>query len=445
VAIVAVTPQPPAHGAIRPIEERVRQAESIGVAGRIEEHAPARDPARTAWIVLLTAFAIFCLLAVSVPWSIYRYIRIATASRMAVVEPISSTGGTVLAEFSRVTQPVAGPLDVPEGGRIMTDEQSAAFVQFFEGSTLRLAANTEVVLRRMRAPRWRWSWAIDTLVVEVRRGRITLGAASAVDVPLRYEVHSPHMMAILNEGSYRVDVSQDKTQVVAYEKSYSGAEQVQVQATGKTVRLGPGQRTQVMAGQPPSAPVGAVENLVEDSYFTRPLGEVWRPFGNQGGDGDDGVDGTVSILETEGRRAVQFLRQGSKNNSADVGIVQVIDEALPDLTTSLTLQADLKIHDQQLPGGGVMSTEYPVVFRLKYKDAENNEHVWYHGFYYKAGNHVQNGEFVSQNSWRTYDSGNLLDLETGLTPPPARIVALEVLASGHDYRSMVSYVRLLVD
>ncbi|RME85590.1 MAG: hypothetical protein D6775_02410 [Caldilineae bacterium] len=421
------------------------RTQSVGTAGQIAERAPTRDPARTAWIVLLSAFAVFCILAVTVPWGIYRYVRTATAGRMATVEPISSSGGTVLAEFAGVTRPVAGPIDIPEGGRIVTDEQSAAFVQFFEGSNLRLAANTEVMLRRMRAPRWRWSRASDTLIVEVQRGRITLGAANAVGVPLHYEVRSPHMTALLGEGSYRVDVSAEETQVVVYEKSYGGTEQARVQAAGKTVQLGPGQRTQVVAGQPPSAPVGAVENLVEDSYFARPLGEVWKPFHDQGLDGDDGVEGQVSIIEVEGRRAIQFLRQGSKDNSADVGIVQRIDETLPDLTTSLTLQADLKIVDQELEGGGVKSTEYPVVFRLKYKDAQGNEHVWYHGFYYKPGNLMENGEQVPQDQWRTYDSGNLLDPETGLNPPPARIVSVEVLASGHDYWSMVSYVRLLVD
>lgn len=185
------------------------RAQSVGTAGHVAEQAPAQDPARIAWIVLLTAFAIFCLLAVSVPWAISRYLRTATAPRMATVEPISSTGGTVLAEFTGVTKPVAGPIEVPERGRIVTDEQSAAFVQFFEGSNLRLAANTEVILRRMRAPRWRWSRADNTLLVDVRQGRITLGAANAVNVPLRYEVHSPHMTAVLGEGSYRVDVSSD--------------------------------------------------------------------------------------------------------------------------------------------------------------------------------------------------------------------------------------------
>ncbi|MFQ5855059.1 MAG: hypothetical protein ACE5LU_05375 [Anaerolineae bacterium] len=441
-----MTPQPPTQEAIRPTRKRAHQVDSIGTAGHVVEQVPARDPARTAWIVLLTAFAVFCILAVTVPWGLYRYTRTATAPRMATVEPISSTGGTVLAEFSGVTKPVAGPIDIPEGGRIVTDEQSAAFVQFFEGSNLRLAANTEVVLRRMRAPRWRWSRAVDTLIVEVHHGRITLGAANVFGTPLHYEVHSPHMMAVLGEESYyRVDVSQNETQVVTYEKSYSGAEQAQVQAAGKTVRLGPGQRTQVMAGQPPSAPVGAVENLVADSYFASSLGEVWRTFHDQGLDGDDGVDGQVSVVEVEGRRAVQFFRQGSRENSADVGITQDINEALPDLTTSLALQADLKILDQKVAGGGVKSTEYPVVFRLKYKDAQGSEHVWYHGFYYKPGNLMQNGEQVPRDTWRTYDSGNLLDPETGLIPPPARIVSLEVLASGHDYWSMVSYVRLLVD
>lgn len=419
--------------------------ESVGPAGRTRDQVASRNPARTAWVVLLTAFALFCLLAITLPWGAYRYLRTATAPRRATVEPISDTGGTVLTEFGGVTQPVAEAINVPPGGRIVTDEQSAAFVQFFEGSNLRLAANTEVVLQQMRAPRWRWSRAPDTLIVEIRHGRITLGAANAVDVPLHYEIRSPHATVALGEGSYRIDVAPAETEVVAYEKSYSGTEQAEVSAAGKMVQLGPGQRTQVSAGQPPSAPIGAVENLVADSYFTQPLGEVWQPFHDQGGDGDDGVDGHVSITEMEGRRAVQFSRQDSQNNSADVGIVQEINETLPDLTTSLSLQADLKILDQEIAGGGVQSTEYPVVFRLKYKDAQGSEHVWYHGFYYKPGNHVQNGEQVPQGEWRTYDSGNLLDPSTGMTPAPTRIVSLEVLASGHDYWSLVSYVRLLAD
>lgn len=425
--------------------ERTRPTEAVGVAPREAEQSVTGDPTRTAWAVLLAAFAAFCILAIVLPWAGYRYVRTATAPRMADVEPISSAGGTVLAVFGGVPQAVNSVLEVPEGGRVITDKESAAFVQFFEGSNVRLAANTEVILRQMRAPRWRWSRADDKIVLDIRQGRVSLGAASASDVPLHYEIRSPHATAVLGEGSYRVDVTPAETLVVAYEKSYAGTEQAEVRAAGETVQLGPGQRTRVSAGQVPSAPVSAVENILDDSYFTQPLGEVWQPFYNQGGDGDDGVPGRVSILETEGRRAVQFVRQGSLDNSADVGIVQQINETLPDLTTSLTLQADLRIIDQELPGGGVQSTEYPIVFRLKYKDVEDNEHVWYHGFYYLPGDHVQNGDQVPPAEWRTYDSGNLLDPTTGLSPPPVRLVSLEILASGHDYWSMVSYVRLLAD
>jgi hypothetical protein len=425
--------------------ERTRPAEAVGVATGEAEEPALGDPTRTAWAVLLTAFVVFCILAIVLPWTGYHYLRTATAPRMAEVESIGSAGGTVLAVFGGVPQPVSSLLEVPEGGRIITDKESAAFVEFFEGSNLRLAANTEVVLRRMRAPRWRWSRAGDTLIVEIRQGRLSLGAANAVDVPLHYEIRSPHATAVLGEGSYRVDVTPAETLVVAYEKSYAGTEQAEVSAAGQTVGLGPGQRTRIGAGQAPSAPVSAVENLIDDSYFTNPLGEIWQPFHNQGGDGDDGVPGRVSIIETEGRRAVQFLRQGSLDNSADVGIVQQIDETLPDLTTSLTLQADLRIVEQELPGGGVQSTEYPIVVRLKYKDVDDNEHVWYHGFYYLPGQHVQNGDQIPPAEWRTYDSGNLLDPTTGLTPAPVKLVSLELLASGHDYWSMVSYVRLLAD
>lgn len=402
--------------------------------------------ARTAWIVLLSAFAVFCILAVSAPWAAYHYLRAATAARAASVEPISGTSGTVLMQIGRLTHPVTESLDAPEDARITTDEASKAFIQFFEGSNLRLAPNTEVILRRMRSPRWRWSRAPDTLMIEVLRGRVTLAVAEPLfGVPLRCEVRSPHMAALLSEGSYRIDVTPQDTQVVTYEKSYSGLGRAEIHAGGETVVLGPRQRTRIPAGEPPSPPVGAIENLVTDSTFSRPLGEAWTVFHDQGGDGDDGVDGQASIVDLEGRHAVQFLRRGSRDNSADVGISQRIDEELPDLVTSLTLQAELKVLEQELAGGGIQSTEYPVIFRLKYKDAEGNDHVWYHGFYFKPGNAMQNGEQVPQGRWYYYDSGNLLDPETGLNPPPVRLISLEVLASGHDYWGMVSVVWLLVE
>jgi hypothetical protein len=366
---------------------------------------------------------------------------------MATVQPISGTSGTVLMQIGRLTtQPVTGALEAPEGARITTDEASKAFVQFFEGSNLRLAPNTEVILHRMRAPRWRWSRAPDTLVIEVLRGRITLAAAGPFfGVPLHYEVRSPHMRALLSEGSYRIDVAPEGTKVVAYEKGYSGVGRAEIHAAGETVVLGPRQRTQVPAGGPPSPPVGSTEPLLKDSTFSQPLGEAWTVFHDPGGDGDDGVPGRVEIVEIEGRRVVQFLRRGSRDNSADVGISQQINEELPDLVTSLVLQAELKVLEQELAGGGFQSTEYPVIFRLKYKDAQGNDHVWYHGFYYKPGNAMQNGEQVPRDKWYYYDSGNLLDPETGLQPRPVKLISLDVLASGHDYWSMVSVVWLLVE
>lgn len=411
------------------------------------EQVSEAEITRIAWMVLLSAFAVFCLLAVSIPWGTYRFVRTATAAQMASVEPIRGTSGTVLMQIGRLsTQPVSAPMDAPEGARITTDEASKAFIQFFEGSTLRLGPNTEVILRRMRAPRWRWSRAPNTLEIQVLRGRVTIGVAEPYfGVPLQCEVRSPHMQARLSEGSYRIDVAPQETQVVAYQKGYKGVGRAEIQAAGETVVLGPRQRTRVPAGGPPSPPFSITENLLADSTFSRPLGEAWTVFHDQGGDGDDGVDGQASIVEVEGRRAVQFLRRGSRDNSADVGVSQQLNVELPDQATSLTLQAELKVLEQELAGGGFQSTEYPVIFRLKYKDAGGNDHVWYHGFYFKPGNAMQNGEQVPRGRWYIYDSGNLLDPETGLNPPPVKLISLDVLASGHDYWSMVSVVWLLVE
>ena len=57
---------------------------------------------------------------------------------------------------------------------------------------------------------------------------------------------------------------------------------------------------------------------------------------------------------------------------------------------------------------------------------------------------VTGGEKIPQNTWFPFESGNLLDRlkEEGL-PPPAMINYLRIYASGHNYDSLVTEVRLM--
>ncbi|MEJ5249921.1 MAG: hypothetical protein WHS90_19265, partial [Caldilinea sp.] len=67
-------------------------------------HRLRENPERLAWIVLLTSFAIFVTLAITVPLAIRHFIEIATVKQAAVLDP---TQGTVLLYPPRSLEPIA--------------------------------------------------------------------------------------------------------------------------------------------------------------------------------------------------------------------------------------------------------------------------------------------------------------------------------------------------
>jgi hypothetical protein len=209
------------------------------------------------------------------------------------------------------------------------------------------------------------------------------------------------------------------------------------------VTLRPQERTMVTIGHAPSSPVPAARDLVTDGDFTEPLGKTWEVYKSQGGDGGE-VDGEAFISISGDRMAVQFSRSGAGGNNAEVGIIQEIGKDLPTLAQSLVLHAELGLIFQSLSGGGYQSSEYPLILRLNYEDEYGSEAHWYHGFYYqnREDNPTMNGELVPLNVWVPYESENLLET---LQPRPVRITSLQIYASGWDYDSRISRVRLIVE
>ena len=54
------------------------------------------------------------------------------------------------------------------------------------------------------------------------------------------------------------------------------------------------------------------------------------------------------------------------------------------MTTSPILnRAPSQVRSASLSGGGYLGTEYPLMLRLRYRDAAGNGQTWYRGFYYQ--------------------------------------------------------------
>jgi hypothetical protein len=366
------------------------------------------------------------------------YLVNATVSHEATLEVIM---GTVLVWEPGANTPigVTSSTTVPEGSRIRTDSSSRAFLTFFDNSTATLSFDTEARLAAMRSPRFGLSNKPDALHVEISHGQVNIGVALPMDGPREFSSTSPHMAALLSEGSYSFKVTSDSSRTIVH----LGA--ADVTAQGETVALAQRERTTVRQGQPPAEPIAAAQNLLVNGSFTEELSTGWQSYNEQGGDGGD-IDGEISVIDlpdTESR-AVRFFRTASGGNHCETVIRQDLDEEISDLATSISLYLKVILLNQSLSGGGYLSSEYPLMIRLEYEDVYGSPGHWTHGFYYQNqdNNPTMYGERIALNGWFDYGSGNILET---IYPRPARLKSLLIYASGWDYESMVTDVSLIVE
>jgi len=396
----------------------------------------SRDPRRLAWTVLIVSFLTFCVLIISVPLGVRWYFMHATESQIATLDVIS---GTILVEdrIARLPIGVTSSWEVLEGNYIRSDAKSRAVLTLFDDSTITIFEGTEILIEQMHTPQFSFSDQPDAIVLRQASGRIRIIAAPA-NPARHFELNSPQMKAVLNPGSFSSEVDNERTQIAVREGK------VRVEAQNGSVSLRKGERTIVETTKGPSPPMSIERDLISDGSFRQGL-EHWTAYSDQGGDAGT-IDGSVEVFSSGDRSAIRFYRTGGEGNHCETGIVQDINQDVSDYL-SLELHCDIRLLYQSLSGGGQLSSEYPVSLRVNYQyDAggELRETHWYHGFYYQnmADFTTLNGEQIPRNIWFPYDSGNLLQL---LDPKPVRITSIQIYASGWNYESLASEVRLYAE
>ncbi len=399
---------------------------------------------RLAWLVLLGAFLTFLIVGIGVPVLTLRYVRTAQAIRdgeMEVIRPIV----LVLNQQGAKTG-VTDMAPVGEGQTIVTDSESRALITLFDGSTIQVYPDTSLRIHTLREPRFArygLSQRANDIGIELLNGTLRVGVAlpTAGRPRPNFTVTSPHLEANLVEGGYFLDTNQTGADITAYNQDAT----VTSKWGGPPVTLHRGQRTQVLAGQAPQAPQAAEVNLVTNGDFSAATEGVWKVGMDQGGDGPS-IDPSWDITNTGDREALQFTRTGSefapgRGNHASITASQTLNRNLPDPYTSLKLRAEVRVNEQSLSGGGYLDTEYPLLLRVVYKDAYGSEHEWWRGFYIQntAGNPTSHGEAVRKGVWTPVE----FELRDGPLPP-FQIVRVEAEASGWDFDSEVSDLRLIL-
>ncbi|MFN8473735.1 MAG: hypothetical protein U0822_16215 [Anaerolineae bacterium] len=409
---------------------------------------------RLAWLILLAAFGTFLIIVIGGPIVVRYYLNNAMMARTAdleVIRPIVQ----VRAAPNTVPIAVSDQAHLDEGQTIVTDNESRGLLTFFDNSTVQVYPNTVVRLDTLRAPRfgaWGVSQRPSEIALEVVSGTVKIGVAPQISAnapQTTFEVTSPHMAAQLNEGGYFFDVGGDATDVQAYN---SPAVVTNI-AGGAPVSVRRGEHTRVVAGRLPAAPTAGEVDLIADGDFTdrgavAPSGSTgpWDIKIDQGTDGGS-VDPTWEVMDAGDRQALHFKRMGSetvpgRGNHAEVRAIQTLNRNLPNPYTSLKLRADVKIDNQSLSGGGYLSTEYPLILRVLYKDVYGSDVEWFKGFYVQNdnGNPTLNGEQIKPGVWVPVE----FDLHNeGLLP--FQIMSVEVRAAGWDFDSSISNVQLVVE
>jgi hypothetical protein len=402
-----------------------------------------RNPERVAWTVLGAAFIMFCALIIGIPLGFRSFLLNATVpqdTRMQVIE------GTVLVRKANGSAPmgVIKEETLSPGDEVITDATSWATLDLFDRSHAILYSNTDVELAQLLTPRFGLSDHADQIDLNLTGGLIRVGVALKEERPTEFRVVTPHTVVHLDEGSYRIRVNNDGTEVTV------DRGQAIIGQNPSRAAIPQGTRTLVDLSGLPSAPMPAAQNLIDNGDFSQPLSTAWVTSTQVLG--PSVAPPGIELAEDGGRMAVRLSRrEQDEGNHTQAAIEQRLDYDVRDFVR-LEVSLDVKLDFQSLSGGGQLSSEFPVIVRLDYKDRWGNDQFWTHGFYYQnqAGYWIglnrwgqPLGEQIPRAVWYPYESGNLLEQlgESG----PAHITGITVYASGWNYDSMVAEIQLIVE
>jgi hypothetical protein len=334
---------------------------------------------------------------------------------------------------------------IPEGATIATDEHLRAFLRLFDGSTLTLDNSTEVVLKRIRAPRYQLSPRPNEVLIHVEQGQVAIGVAAPMDRDLQMGVRTPHADIELQEGSFSLTVDPSHSQLTVRpirpgEATITAGNQRRRFTSGRVRALDPSTHS----GSLIQGPLPPGQDLIVNGDFSSMLDRGWHEPEQQR-DPNDPLGG-IEIVPLGGKNVLSLRRYGAQTHG-ETSLTQVIDQDVHGFS-SLKLAFELRVDHQSLPGGGYQSTEFPIMVELKYRDPMDNPRSRYWGFYYldpgtgPEWRTMVNGLKVIQGEWYPFESDNLIHTMGDIRPE--HVESVRVYASGWDWDTAITNISLLV-
>lgn len=412
------------------------------------------SPERLAWTVIISAFAMCCVLSLSLPlggqWWLFNAtldhtIRLTSTDRVLVTRP-----GRLVPEANLFLLPV--------GSKITSRPNEQATLVFYAPDTqevlasVQLYGDTELVVQNAYSPRFELSPNDHWIFLQLNQGRARVVTSPEALRNMHVQIASPNNTYTLIDGlgmNASVEISDNRTIVTVREGEATAV------AQNTALKLNKDQLAYLRGDAPPAGPFPAERNLIRNGDFQDALESVWIVDTRTPALPSE-APGSVRLITSDGRRAASFSRSG--NNWGQVGIRQEINQDVRDFK-SLQLQLDAYIAYQDLYNCGAQGTECPLMVSIRYVDADGAEQEWVQGFFYNYSaqpnfgltfcvtcppprtNHQQ----VAPNQWITYASPNLLELFRQNARPATLIRSITLYAAGHSFESQFSQVQLLAE
>lgn len=422
-------------------------------------HSPSRQ-VRRAWGTLVAAFSIFTLLCVALTGAGYWYRGHATVKRTACVEVLEGQRAFIRPAYQRNWNqiPVGNSclnrqVELHEGDTIQTEADTRLLLTLWNSSTIEVFEETELEITELRTTQY--ISRASTATIRQQRGLVRVAMAPGAYERSRLQVISGATTMLMKEGeggssggSFIVQVTpgadaDDPSQSTVRASVLRGIGTVRVADQPGELRLEANEQSIVPPGGPPGDPTPSRRDLVANGRFEGSDGEftLWTSISTPGAEGPIGkLTRVQETLNGEAITALEISRSMSSVDPANTGLRQVLDVNVADLP-SLMLSADIKVFEQNVPGGGQLGSEFPIIVRINYSDPSGaaQNRIW--GYYVTPpanGAVPANSKLVQPGVWETLN----VELRE-LVPQPLRIESIDIYASGHGYRARITNVAIV--
>ena len=393
-----------------------------------------RSMRRATWLVVAVAFLVWVLLVTAA--SLWASSKLQDAAAPAPITLENSTGVVLYRDVQRRTDVSASPgLKLFDGDELTTSAGSTATLFLFDGSRLNLYPNSRV---RIEASR------IGRLNPSATRERLTiLGGVAHLTIPQienkAYTVNlvTPHGGAAFVPGDYAIRVTDDATGISVWDGRCAASIGPEI------VELGVGERIILSAGQPAYRLTTILEETLANGDFAGGF-QRWE-FWEDREEGRPDPPGRLTLATPTDPgsppHAIRITRASEVNAHNETGLRQMVDRNVTG-SRSVIVRARIKLDYASLSGGGYLGSEYPMMLRVRFRDARGADQVWTQGFYYANPENRPTpiGQRVERGVW-TDVSFDLSQLRN----PPSSIDSLEFFAAGHTFDASIGSVQLLVD